>query len=158
MPNKQVQEKVLWCFGINDLFFHKIFCKVKIKFLQCWCRSRSQWQCWCRDADAEISKWHKKKDIIFSCILFVVYTFYDKNLIYANFLLNPGYYFSHKQSLFYKPSDISNFCYILAQWSFRCYNKVCFNFLMWPCSQLRNKSYALKTWFSFSSCSARIVT
>ena len=32
MPNKQVQEKVLWCFGINDLFFHKIFCKVKIKF------------------------------------------------------------------------------------------------------------------------------
>ena len=137
--------------------FHKIFCKVKIKFLQCRCRSLSQCQRWCRDADAEISKWHKK---IYNFLLhsFRYIYFYDKNLIYVNFLLNPGYYFSHKQSLFYKPSDISNFCFILAQWTFRCYNKVCSNFLMSPCLQLRNKRYASKTWFSFSSCSAKIVT
>ena len=41
-----------------------------------------------------------------------------------------GNYFFHKQ-LFYKSFDSSNFRYIKPQWSFRCYNKVCSNFLMW---------------------------
>ena len=69
--------------------------------------------------------------IFFLCFHFFIFTLHNKTLVYVSYLFSFGIYFFHEQ-WFYNFFDSSNFCYIKPQWGFRCYNKACLNFLMWP--------------------------